>query len=299
VSKLVPLLREGADDCERALLAAARQDGPPDPSARLRALEAARAASRAAAVVGMTAVGLRWLQTLKPATIAWLTAGGVGLTVAAVGGALVATQSPDAHPAAALQPHVVVPSTQASAPSFPAPSASPKHESLPSALSAPTSPPQAGPAPSPVVRPREPPLAPAVIARGPTATDVVAAREPAAGGTVDPAPGSPAPATASARAPTLSREAALLESAREAVAKSRVDQALSLLDAYDAQFASGVLAEEAIVLRVQALLAGGRPQEARQIAADFERRHPGSSYAPRLRALLQKGDRSVDGRPTR
>jgi outer membrane protein assembly factor BamD (BamD/ComL family) len=102
------------------------------------------------------------------------------------------------------------------------------------------------------------------------------------GGDAVPRPTTPAPSS------TLHDEAALLESVREAIAKSQVDRALSLLDAYDAQFAAGGLAEEAIVLRVQALLADGHRQEAQQTTADFERRHPESSYVPRLRALLQK-----------
>jgi hypothetical protein len=97
----------------------------------------------------------------------------------------------------------------------------------------------------------------------------------------------------------LRDEADLLQSAGGAIARSEFDRALYLLDSYDARFASGVLAEEALVLRVRALLAAGRRQEAQRTTADFERRRPESFYVPRLRALLQDRDGSGIERTTR
>jgi hypothetical protein len=85
---------------------------------------------------------------------------------------------------------------------------------------------------------------------------------------------------------SLRQEAALLASARESLAASHFDRALGSLDEYDARFASGALEEEAAVLRVEALLGGGHRDEARRVATDFERRHPASSYAPRMRARV-------------
>jgi outer membrane protein assembly factor BamD (BamD/ComL family) len=66
-----------------------------------------------------------------------------------------------------------------------------------------------------------------------------------------------------------------------------VNRALATLDRYDAAFAPGVLAEEAAVLRVTALMAGGKRAQARRLAEDFARRYPTSSYGPRVRALVE------------
>jgi len=87
---------------------------------------------------------------------------------------------------------------------------------------------------------------------------------------------------------SLRREASLLESIRESLATSHVESALASLDSYEEHFPSGALAEEAAVLRIEALLAAGRQAAAEEKIATFDRRYPGSSYGPRVHALARK-----------
>jgi hypothetical protein len=84
---------------------------------------------------------------------------------------------------------------------------------------------------------------------------------------------------------SLHDEAALLESVRASLAASSPSRALAALDLYDARFASGVLAQEAGVLRVEALLAGGDRIAAGRAAEAFARKYPTSSYVSRVRTL--------------
>jgi hypothetical protein len=101
----------------------------------------------------------------------------------------------------------------------------------------------------------------------------------------------PVPATATAEhapAPTRPKEMDLLESVRESLDASRATAALATLDRYDALYPSGLLAEEAAFLRIQALAASGHPADARRAADAFGRKYPGSTYAPRVPGLLEQ-----------
>ena len=310
MSRLVPLLREGADDVERALLAAARHDGPPDGVARRRTLAALRAASGTATVAGAGA-GWRWLHLLKPATLSWLAAGGLGAAVTFGAGAWLVrdrtpppeVSSPRAAASAVVAPSLPVPASLPLVPSVraPAPPAVAPAGTRPLASAPPASPPlrpgraaaralSGRPVPEPPPTGATPPLSPLALppaatreggvtgSPSPASLEAVAAPPAIGAGSVAP----PAPPSSSLR-----DEAALLESVRESLAASRAEDALGSLDAYDARFASGALEEEAAVLRVQALLARGRRDEARRISADFGRRHPASSYVRRMRSLVE------------
>ena len=76
-----------------------------------------------------------------------------------------------------------------------------------------------------------------------------------------------------------------LQAVRGALATHQPQRALTLLDAFEREAASASLAEEASVLRIEALLDTRRP-EAAKLGADFLRQYPRSAYAPRVRAKL-------------
>ena len=293
--KLVPLLRDGADDLERSLLAAAREDGPPDGLARARTVEALATLSRTTAAAGATAAGWRWAQLLKPALRTWIAAGGIGAIAAAAGTAIhTATTSP-----LAAQSEIAAPRAQTLAPPVPAPStALPPIVSLSPARPIPTT---AAPLPPPA-RPSPTAHAPALprVLKAPVSSPSAAAPPlttasgtgqgsslaPLGEGDRPVAPPAPPPREPLAGPSPLKLEAALLESVRAALASGRSGRALATLDDYDARFPAGVLGEEASVLRVEGLLAAGRRDDARQAALAFAQKHPSSSYLPSIRARL-------------
>ena len=288
-ASLVPLLREGADDVERALLVSARLEAPSDPLARARTLAAVKAASRTAAVAGAGALGWRWLRAISLAKVPWVAVGGVAGLVTA-GGAIMVSQAlapPEEPSTSGAKARTVLPSAAPSARPIVAPSAPLAGERA----EAPPSPRSSVPAST---RPATPPVdtADAPRASPPARDDTPAASSGAGSGSAGVAGAAPffAPAPAPAEhappATALHEEALLLESARAALAAGSTASAIAALDRYDARFSSGALAEEAAVLRVQALLAAHRPAEARQVTEDFARRRPASSYVPRMRALV-------------
>jgi hypothetical protein len=91
---------------------------------------------------------------------------------------------------------------------------------------------------------------------------------------------------AAARDDALLREIGLVERVHERVAAGDTRAALTLLDSYDAEFAHGQMAEEAAVLRIQALLGEGQEARARELAHVFLAKHGASPLAERVRSLL-------------
>lgn len=88
-------------------------------------------------------------------------------------------------------------------------------------------------------------------------------------------------------APGLDAELSLLRRARAALTGSP-QQALRLLGEHARRFPTGVLAEERMLLRVQALCAVGRPERARAAAREFARAHPDSPHAPTVTAACHE-----------
>ena len=280
MSEPMPPFREGADNLERRLLEAARHDAPPDSSARARTLEALSLFLRTSVVAGPSAATSTWLRALQSATAKWLVLGWFGAAVGWGGASFVEGRTASHHP------------------SFPRAPASPIVAQAPPSTTATvlgvvarrpashvSSEPRAG---------LDLPAATDVHAEAPLARENGAGRDALARRTSVITPADPAPAE-SPGAPrllegtSLRAEALLLESVRESLATSEAGRALSLLDGYDAQFGpSGSLEEEAIVLRVEALIAVGRRDEAGRVASAFEHSHPGSSYASRLRSLVER-----------
>ena len=117
----------------------------------------------------------------------------------------------------------------------------------------------------------------------------------------------PSPALAAARAPsaptpharasaepsaTPSESSALalaeLQAVRAALAGRAPERALTLLAAFEQRPNAAAFAEEATVLRIQALADARRGADARALAADFLSRYPNSAYAERVRSKVQQ-----------
>jgi hypothetical protein len=84
----------------------------------------------------------------------------------------------------------------------------------------------------------------------------------------------------------LSREIALLDQARGELARGNAAAALATLAQRERELSRRVLEPEAVVVRVQALLASGQRARATAIAEAAIATEPGGSYAQRLRRTL-------------
>lgn len=100
------------------------------------------------------------------------------------------------------------------------------------------------------------------------------------------APALPERATPSKGAPALSDELKELDRARAAVAAGDARGALSELDRYGRDFPNGMLRQEAMVLRIEALHAAGDDATARSLVDRFTAAYPDSAHARRLRSLV-------------
>jgi TolA-binding protein len=99
----------------------------------------------------------------------------------------------------------------------------------------------------------------------------------------------PAPATTpSTHTPgaTLADETASLDVARAALRSDEPSQAIQALDAYSKSYPHGMLAQEALVLRIEALTRVGDASGARTMATAFLHTYPKSPYAARVRFLV-------------
>jgi outer membrane protein assembly factor BamD (BamD/ComL family) len=97
----------------------------------------------------------------------------------------------------------------------------------------------------------------------------------------------PAP---SASSPNLGLEIAQVDRARRALAEGNAGEAQRLLDEYQHEFPRGRLGQEAVALRVEALLKQGNRGAATALAAPFLAAYPASPAAARVRALLGTRD---------
>jgi len=90
------------------------------------------------------------------------------------------------------------------------------------------------------------------------------------------------------RASSVARELDIVDRARAAVRAGDGEGALALLDAFDAEFPKSSLADEVVVIRVDALAKTGRTDRAAELARAFVARKPASPYAARLRAVGER-----------
>jgi hypothetical protein len=115
----------------------------------------------------------------------------------------------------------------------------------------------------------------------------VVAEAPAPAVTVAPGP-VVAPAKVAAAAPpssSLNDEVVAIDQARRALTAGNAAAALQLVDAYDARYPAGALAEESAEIRIEALFRTGKRALASDLATQFLAAHPGSLYARVIRAL--------------
>jgi hypothetical protein len=91
---------------------------------------------------------------------------------------------------------------------------------------------------------------------------------------------------APAGTPSVALEVARLDRVRNLLAASKTAAALRELDQYAGDFPSGVLRQEATLLRLESLVQAKRTLRARELAAQFLREHPESPHRDRIRALL-------------
>ncbi len=92
-------------------------------------------------------------------------------------------------------------------------------------------------------------------------------------------------ASKSVAAPSLADEVAAIRSAKSALAGGNAAQALRELDAYRVHFPHGRLAQEATVVRIEALINSGNQAAAGAIADRFLAAHADSPYSARVRSL--------------
>jgi hypothetical protein len=162
-------------------------------------------------------------------------------------GLVVATRTPEQTPGPVVAPPAVVPSVPSEpAPAEPVKTATPEPE--PSKRASPPAP--APPKKTPVVQKAPQPIAPP-----------------------------PTP-------PEADEELAGLDEAMKAARAGRPADALAAVDAHAARFPQSALAQEREVIGIEALVALGRPDDARARLARFRARWPTSSHLVRLDGLL-------------
>jgi hypothetical protein len=86
--------------------------------------------------------------------------------------------------------------------------------------------------------------------------------------------------------PTLTEELAVLERARVALESGSSDRALDELERYERTLHGTKLRAEATLLRIQALAAAGRRNDARALAERFVAENPGSPLVDRARSFM-------------
>ncbi len=86
--------------------------------------------------------------------------------------------------------------------------------------------------------------------------------------------------------PTLADEVKAIQRAKSALSAGNASGALKELDAYKASFPHGRLAQEATVLRIEALAASGNRSAAQKLGEAFLKSNEKSPYAARVRSVL-------------
>jgi hypothetical protein len=128
-----------------------------------------------------------------------------------------------------------------------------------------------------------------VIEATPAAGAPVAAARPApATGNAAPASpreGKPASEAVVSERGDLREEIRAIDAVRGALAARTPARALSLLRQYSSNFPSGTFAQEATVLRIEALEQSGEHQRAQALSRDFQSKHPNSPLSERLSRL--------------
>jgi TolA-binding protein len=91
-----------------------------------------------------------------------------------------------------------------------------------------------------------------------------------------------------AAAPSLADEVKVIQRAKAALSSGNATGALRELDAYRRSFPRGRLAQEATVLRIEALAASGNQSAASRLGEQFLKNNEKSPYARRVKSVLGK-----------
>jgi hypothetical protein len=95
--------------------------------------------------------------------------------------------------------------------------------------------------------------------------------------------------TAKRKVDTFAAQVALIDRARALAGAGNSAGTLRAVDEYDRRFPGGLLSEEALLLRTEAVLASGGRDAASGLAQRFLAEYPRSVHADRLRSLLERG----------
>jgi hypothetical protein len=275
-------LLDSGDAFERELLGSALKDA----GSRV-ALERSLSALAAASPAALGGLGKASLLAM---VAKWGAAGLLSGTVVAVGAGVLRTGS-DSHAAARVE---AATGAQPAASILQAPRETPRVKPDPAgAAGAPVAAAACEPyCPRSSARP-----APSQVARETTVVSAPTGPSLAASGSlptirVAPASASLAPPPRGGRAATLAEEVRVLESARQALDRGASSDALVALDDYGRRFANGALRPEASLLRVEALLAAGRRDDAEALARRMLAHDPGGPHRAKLNRLLGQREES-------
>jgi hypothetical protein len=292
-----------------ALFRSMRTDAP-DPSRRAAVLSAALAAGAATAAVSTAAAAATGSAATTAAGSAATTAAGSAATTAGAAAAVpLATASAAKIIGAFLLGGALTAATLTTSSYLTGPSASSGRAAQPVVAAA------VDPPPTHEVRPNGPSAAAAELASAePPVPDVVKEVDPSTATSADGArPGSAPSATGkepSGRAaeplvalppaavvatetaaptpppPSLADEVKLLDESRQALGRGDGPGALRSLDLFQQTFPRARLGTEALVLRIEALVASGRRGDAQALGQTFLDAHPESALAPRVRRAI-------------
>lgn len=95
--------------------------------------------------------------------------------------------------------------------------------------------------------------------------------------------------TPQAERSTIADEIAALDAARRTLDAGNATGALARLDAYAKQFPRGRLGQEAMVVRIRALIGSGQHQRAEALASAFKKNNPQSPYNKRIDSIVTGG----------
>lgn len=251
-------LLAGADEFERELLGAARVDQG-SRAAYARCVAAASALPLAATVTSAASAGTPLVLAAAKSLVI-----GVAIGVAVSGAGLAVSQ----REGASVGARVAAPSPRQAEPSR-------------DRARAPGE--QTAPQPS-----ATPPSASEVPLEAAGSAQISSARHPLAERALPPTPNAASASTANANTPdrNLEREVAVLDAVRAALSRADSAGASAALDRYQREFGAGTLAPEALLLRVQTLMAQGRRSSAEAVGRRFLAAYPTAAYRQRLEAIM-------------
>ena len=265
---LRPILQSDPNEADWLLLRSTELDVPPsDGKARLLIALGVGAGAATATTAGAAAAASKGvLSSFGTAVLAakWLGIGALGGVVFAGAAQLASSGPPDESAAGA------------------------RFSSRPASVSTDTEAPRA--APQPIAEPATnttpvSELKAMAAAAAATATAGTLQRAPASVKQVPPAP-APGPSIGKFPEGTLADEIALIDAARSALGAGDALRCLSMLQTHGERFTTPRLSPEVGVLRIEALVALGRWEEARRLGREFLASHPGSTHGQRVRTLL-------------